>query len=245
VTGAASTVVWVALDGVIFDWGGTLSVYAEVDLLDMWRLAARHLDPKREDELTERLVALETEMWTITAQVQRRSFRLRELLEAASADLGVDVTDAVLEEAAVRHLDAWTPHIRHHPDAAATLTELRRKGLRLGLLSNTHWPRAVHRRFLERDGLADLLHAEVYSSELPVVKPHPDAFAAALTSIGIDDPARAVFVGDRPYDDIYGAQQVGMKAVQIVSSAVPAYDVEPDARIHHLAELPAIIESWR
>jgi putative hydrolase of the HAD superfamily len=245
VTGAASTVVRVALDGVIFDWGGTLSVYADVDLLDMWRLAARHLDPSREDELTERLVALETEMWTITAQVERRSFRLRELLEAASADLGVDVTDAVLEEAAVRHLDAWTPHIRHHPDAADTLSELRRQGLRLGLLSNTHWPRAVHRRFLERDGLADLLHAEVYSCELPVVKPHPDAFAAALASIGIDDPTRAVFVGDRPYDDIYGAQQVGMKAVQIVSWAVPAYDVEPDARIHHLAELPALIERWR
>jgi putative hydrolase of the HAD superfamily len=236
VTGAAGTVDAMALDGVIFDWGGTLSVYAEVDMLDMWRLAARRLDPDREDELTARLVALENEMWTITAQV--------ELLEAASAELGVDVTDAVLEEAAVRHLDAWTPHIRHHPDAAATLTELRRRGLRLGLLSNTHWPRAVHRHLLERDGLADLLHAEVYSCELAVVKPHPAAFEAALASIGIDDPARAVFVGDRPYDDIYGAQSFGMKAVQVVSSAVPAYAVEPDARIHHLAELPAIIEAW-
>ena len=30
---------------VIFDWGGTLSEYADVELADMWRLAAEHLAP--------------------------------------------------------------------------------------------------------------------------------------------------------------------------------------------------------
>ena len=55
----------------------------------------------------------------------------------------------------------------------AVLGCLRDKGLRLGLLSNTHWPRQFHERFLERDGLADLLDARFYTSEMEYVKPTP------------------------------------------------------------------------
>ena len=40
-----------SIEAVIFDWGGTLSIYADIDMEDMWRLAARHLAPDREDEL--------------------------------------------------------------------------------------------------------------------------------------------------------------------------------------------------
>jgi putative hydrolase of the HAD superfamily len=151
----------------------------------------------------------------------------------------------VLEEAALHHIDAWTPHIEHKADAAPTLRALRQRGLRTGLLSNTHWPRRVHRHFLERDGLADLLDAEVYSSELAVVKPHPDAFRAALDAVGIDDPSRAVFVGDRPHDDVFGASQVGMRTVFLPTSDVPHFEgAEPDAVIHELSELVTVIDGW-
>jgi putative hydrolase of the HAD superfamily len=234
----------VPVDAVIFDWGGTLSVWADVDMLDMWRLAARRLDPAHEDELTARLAALETEMWHVSTTTDRRSFTLRDLLGAASEQVGIDVTEVVLEEAALHHIDAWTPHVAHKPDAAAALSALRTAGRRTGLLSNTHWPRAVHHHFLQRDGLADLLDAEVYSSELGIVKPHPDAFHAALAAVGVDDPTRAVFVGDRPFDDIYGAKGVGMRAVLMPTSRVPTFEVEPDAVIESLSELPALLDEW-
>src|SRR5207302_10936198 len=143
----------------------------------------------------------------------RRSFPLSELLVAAAKGIGLDVAEAVLEEAALHHLDSWTPHIRHDPDAAPTLQALRDRGLRIGLLSNTHWPRSFHEHFLERDGLAALIDARCYTSEMPVTKPHPDAFRAVLDALGVADPAACVFVGDRPYDDIDGAQSMGMKAV--------------------------------
>ena len=84
----------------------------------------------------------------------QRAGTLADLLAEAAAELGVDVAEAVLEQAAVGYLDAWTPHIRHDPDAAPTLAALRDRGLRIGLLSNTHWPRSFHEHFLERDGLA-------------------------------------------------------------------------------------------
>lgn len=244
-----------ALDAVIFDWGGTLAEYAAIELLDMWRLAARHLAPHvgvegapgdvdgHEARVAARLVAVEAAFWERTAADQRAG-TLAELLAEASAALGADVAEALLEETAVRYLDAWTPHIRHDAEAADVLRALRGYGLRIGLLSNTHWPRAFHERFLERDGLATLIDARVYSSELPYMKPHASAFATALAAVGVREPGRAVFVGDRAFDDVHGAQQAGLRAVLRHNPAVPPYDVTPDARIERLSELVPVVEGW-
>ena len=51
-----------------------------------------------------------------------------------------------------------------------------------------------------------------------------------MAAVGEADPAACVFVGDRPRDDIYGAKQLGMRAVLVPHSDVPAHDtVVPDA----------------
>jgi putative hydrolase of the HAD superfamily len=114
------------------------------------------------------------------------------------------------------------------------------------LLSNTHWPRTFHERFLERDGLVDLIDARLYTSEMPFQKPHASAFRIALEELEVDDPADAVFVGDRPWDDISGAQGVGMRAVlrpnPLITDTTP---VEPDAVIHSLPEVVGVIDGWR
>lgn len=235
-----------AVDGVIFDWGGTLSVYQEVELADMWKVAADHLavvsgrDPS---ELLHRLMEAEARYWRKVEETWD-SGSLGELLAEESAALELDVTEAVLEEVAVRHLDAWTPHVRHHDDAVATLEKLRDAGLVIGLLSNTHWPPAFHERFLERDGLADLIHFRAYTSELSRSKPHPSVFAHVLGELGLE-PATTVFVGDRPIDDVWGAQQAGMRAVwRPHRLSPPLGDVVPDAVIERLDQLPELIASW-
>ena len=232
------------LDAVIFDWGGTLSAFAPIEMVDMWRLAAVHLAPGREDEMADRLCEVEARFWARTTSTQH-SGTLAELLAEASRELQVDVAEAILEEAAVRHLDAWTPHIRHDPDAVPTLEALRDRGLATGLLSNTHWPRPFIERFLERDGLVELIDARLYTSELPYMKPHPSVFEAVLEAVGCSDPAKAVFVGDRPLDDISGAKGVGMRAVLRPNPDLPTHPVEPDARIEALPELIDLIDAWR
>ena len=228
------------MEAVIFDWGGTLSVWAEVDIEDMWRLAARHIAPEREEELTAVLVDVEARSWERT-RTDRRSTRLAELLAEASAALGVDVAGAILEEAESHHLDSWTPHIRHHPDATAALRDLRAGGLRIGLLSNTHWPRHFHEHFLERDGLAGLIDARFYTSEMDHVKPDRRAFAPVLDALGVTDPAQAVFVGDRLHDDVWGARSAGMKGVWVRNDRTPEFDVTPDGIIDSLSELTAML----
>ncbi|HTJ77277.1 MAG TPA: HAD family hydrolase [Acidimicrobiales bacterium] len=228
------------VEAVIFDWGGTLSEFVNAELVDAWRLAARHLDPAHEDEIAARLVQVEADFWATTSSHQR-SATLADLLATAADELQLDVAEALLEEAALRHLDAWTPHIRHDPDALSVLAALRAAGVRIGMLSNTHWPRAFHERFLERDGLAALIDARLYTSEMEFQKPHPSAFLAAADAVGAE-PERCVFVGDRPWDDISGAAAVGMRTVLRPNPWAPEIDgIEPDARISRLPELLALL----
>jgi putative hydrolase of the HAD superfamily len=125
------------------------------------------------------------------------------------------------------------------------LRELRRRGIKVGVLSNTMWPRRAHEQIFARDQVFELIDGAVYTSEINWVKPHPEAFRAAMAAIGETDPAACVFVGDRPYDDIHGAKSAGMRAVLIMNSDVPGYGAaEPDATITRLAELPGYLDRW-
>ena len=235
------------IEAVIVDWGGTLADYAAIELADMWRLAAHHLAghiPVAEAEILDRLAAVEARMWERTA-TDARAASLSDLLAEATRALGADVTAAVLEEAGTHYLDAWTPHIVHDEEAVATLTALRDRGLRIGLLSNTHWPPAYHEHFLQRDGLGDLIDARAYTSEMTYMKPHPEAFRHALDPLGVPLSSHAVFVGDRLFDDVFGAQRAGMRAVHRTNPKVPPYDVRPDATIERLSELPPILDRWQ
>jgi putative hydrolase of the HAD superfamily len=107
------------------------------------------------------------------------------------------------------------------------------------------WPRSWHEEVFRRDGVLDLIDGAVYTSEIAWTKPHPEAFQAAMAAIGVSDPQRCVFVGDRPYDDVYGAKSAGLRAVLMQGSDVPPYDAaRPDAIITRLADLRPVLESW-
>ena len=117
------------------------------------------------------------------------------------------------------------------------LEALRAAGIKVGVLSNTIWPRAWHEGFFERDGVLDLIDGDVYTSEIPWTKPSPHAFRAAMDAVGVTDPARCVYVGDRLFDDVWGAHNAGMRAIHVPHSVIPADQVghtegEPDAVVH-------------
>ena len=235
-----------SIEAVVFDWGGTLTQWAPVELEDMWQVAAEHLageTGRTVEELKRALHAAELRMWDRVNQTQR-SGTLAEILADASRELDIDVAGAVMGEVETRHLDAWTPNMHHHRDALPTLKQLHGSGLKLGLLSNTHWPDTFHEQFLARDGLADFIHVRAYTSNMRHSKPHRETFMHVLQQLGVS-PERAVMVGDRPIDDVWGSQQVGMRGVWRPHPQSPRLgDVVPDAVIQRLDELPALIERW-
>ena len=231
----------VAIEAVVFDWGGTLSTFATaVRVESLWEPAAAVLEPHTphsREEIAACLATVEDAFWQRTSSEHPSGGTLNELIAEAHERLDVTAPADALEAAARAYLDAWEPHIEHDEDATETLTALRDRGIRTGMLSNTHWPRDYHERFLARDGLVELLDARLYTSELDYMKPHPSAFEAALDALGVADPSRAIFVGDRPWDDIFGAQRAGLRTALRTNPLVPGYDVEPDVEIARLREL--------
>jgi putative hydrolase of the HAD superfamily len=227
---------FMAIRAVIFDWGGTLTPWHTFDQEALWReVCAQHF-PERADTLAAALWAAESGLWQ-PAGDERASATLDHVFERA----GFAPTEAFLDS----YFAAWDQHTFTDPDAPPLLRDLRQRGLRVGVLSNTMWPRSAHERVFARDHLLDLIDGAVYSSEIPWTKPHPEAFRAAMAAVGVDDPAACVFVGDRPWDDVHGAKSVGMRAVLLRNSDVPAFEsAVPDAVIGRLSELTRHLDAW-
>jgi putative hydrolase of the HAD superfamily len=226
-----------AVRAVIFDWGGTLTPWHSVDLDELWRqVCAQHLPAEEAAAAATAARAAEAELWQHGERSQQ-SARLEQILEQA----GVHASPEFLAS----YFEAWDPHTFTDPDAVPLLRELRRRGIKIGVLSNTMWPRSAHEKVFVRDEVADLIDGAVYTSEIDWVKPHPQAFGAVMAAIGESDPAACIFVGDRPYDDIHGAKSAGMRAVLISNSRVPAFtEARPDAVITRLTELLDLVDRW-
>ena len=222
---------------VIFDWGGTLTPWHSVDHEELWRsVCARHYPATEAAATAAAARAAETELWRLAESAQQSA-----TLEAVFARAGFSASAGFLAS----YYEAWDPHTLTDPDAAPVMRELRRRGIKVGVLSNTMWARTAHEQIFMRDEILELIDGAVYTSEIPWVKPHPEAFRAAMRAIGVTDPTDCVFVGDRPYDDIYGAKRLGMRGVLIPHSEVPPHeDATPDAVITRLAELPAYLDGW-
>jgi putative hydrolase of the HAD superfamily len=227
----------VTLEAVIFDWGGTLTPWHTIDQAELWAWVCEpHFPPAEAAEYAAALLAAEAELWRL-CKTDHRSATLSQVFELA----GVSITDAVLDS----YVRAWEPHTYTDPEASELLAHLGARDIRAGVLSNTMWPRSWHEDVFRRDGVLDLIDGAVYTSEIDWTKPHHEAFQAAMTAVGVTDPTRCVFVGDRPYDDVFGAKSIGMRAVLIPNSDVPRYDhATPDAVISRLSELAPLIESW-
>lgn len=135
------------------------------------------------------------------------------LVEDVLAGAGVVLADGRLE----RYLDAehtaWEAASVLGAHTHALLDALRGRGLALGLVSNAFDPRWLLDRDMERMGLAGRLDSFVFSSDLGVRKPHAEIFRRSLDELGVE-PERALFVGDRLYEDVLGARKLGMTTVQ-------------------------------
>jgi HAD superfamily hydrolase (TIGR01509 family) len=240
------------IEAVIFDWGGTLTPWRTVDPHEAWRAYAGVVhaeDSERAAAVARALADADLARWTAVRD-EHRAFTIAQVLTDAGLLPADPAAVHVAHEAALRaYREFWVQATHTDPEAAPMLAALRSRGLRLGVLSSTPWPAAWHEEWLRRDGVLDAFDALVWSSDLPFTKPHPTAFHAAMAAVGVIDPARCVYVGDRPYDDISGAKGVGMRAVFVPHSDIPAaqqvpVDVHPDGVIQSLAELPELLAEW-
>jgi putative hydrolase of the HAD superfamily len=233
------------VEAVIFDWGGTLTRWHDVDFhaesLALADAVARTPSPDDDHHAwAARLHAAGDTIWGRSRDHQRSS-TIGDLFDEA----GLDHDPALLDA----YFAFWEPHTATDPEVLPLWEELRGRGIRVGVLSNTIWPRAWHEGFFRRDGVLDLVDGDVYTSEIPWTKPSPLAFEAAMSAVGATDPARCVYVGDRLFDDVWGATNAGMRAVHVPHSRIPGNQVghtegTPDATVTTLAEVAAVVARW-
>jgi HAD superfamily hydrolase (TIGR01509 family) len=119
----------------------------------------------------------------ISAQLHRGSWLdLLGRLEPYAPGIAEHLYDSVIAP------DGWLPY----PDAVGVLSELRGRGVRVGVLSNI--PSAL-RPLFERHGLAPYVDAYVESFRYGRQKPDPELFDAVCQELDVV-PAEAVMVGD-------------------------------------------------
>jgi FMN phosphatase YigB (HAD superfamily) len=133
------------------------------------------------------------------------------------------------------------------PGTPEALRWCKSRGLIVGLITNTlsRGDDEV-RSDWERFGLADTVDLVVSSHSAGWQKPHAAIFRRALELSAV--PASdAVMVGDRMVQDVWGAKRLGMRAIwrrPLAGAPQERVDVEPDAVIDDLTELPAVLEHW-
>ena len=126
---------------------------------------------------------------------------------------GIGGTGPALDACAREIYDEWAAchHFHLYDDVVPTLRALAARGVKLGLISNSHRSLASFEEHFELDGL---IAAAISSSEHGYLKPHPSIFEAALRLAGVRAD-ESVMVGDSLPHDIDGARRVGMRGVLV------------------------------
>jgi putative hydrolase of the HAD superfamily len=97
------------------------------------------------------------------------------------------------------------------PDAVATLTELRERGFRVGMISNAS--SELSALWLESD-FEPHFDAVLFSADERMMKPDRRLYLRMAELLGVE-PEECLFVGDGAYRELQGAADAGMSPVLI------------------------------
>jgi putative hydrolase of the HAD superfamily len=201
------------LEAVLFDWGDTLMQFAYAPELVVagHRAGLEAIGREHVPELTEHFREEYEPLFWAPGTIEEIEYP--QLVRRLLGDFGIEVDDEVLGRFLEAEHDAWAPARVLAAHTHPLLESLRADGLKLGLVSNAFDPGWLLHRDLEHMGLAQRLDFSVFSSEVGMRKPHPAIFERALEALGVA-PERALFVGDRLFEDVRGAAELGMTTVQ-------------------------------
>jgi len=133
--------------------------------------------------------------------------------------------------------DLWTTSImrRHnaiYPDVLPTLSDLRRRGLKLAIVSN--WDASLQSH-CDDLGLTPLFDTIVGSQAVGYEKPDPRIFAIALERVQVT-ATQVLHVGDIYVSDVVGARRAGITPVLL-----DRHDLQPNADCLRVRTLDQIL----
>ncbi len=233
---------------ILFDLDDTIiNAYSRPDLawLAVTTELADALAPLTPAETTAAVGAYAVEFW---ADARRHRLNRQDLTAArrkivagALASLAAGGRPAIDQVVVVRLADRFTAYreeqMHLYPDAHETIDELKRRGLRLALITNGDGP--GQRAKVERFDLAHRFDHVQIEGEHGFGKPEERAYRHALAALGVD--ARdAWMVGDNLEWDVAAPQKLGIHAIWYdpLGAGLPKdSDVRPDRIIRRLGQL--------
>ena len=142
----------------------------------------------------------------------REGHRARETGPLGVAYAALGIPEEHLDEHVAHRHEVTRRALRPRPGVPETLDELRRRDIRLGLISMCTedvpavWPETE---------LAGRFDAESFSASCGLVKPEPEIYLDTAARMGVD-PAACLYVGDGANDELRGATDARMTPVLIV-----------------------------
>lgn len=128
--------------------------------------------------------------------------------------------------------------VRPFPDAATVIEQLTRRGVPLGIVTGKR--RVMTLRTLRVCGFEGRFEAIVTPDDVPRPKPDPGHVGAALKSLGIRVPGRALMVGDAPVDIISG-KGAGVRTAAALWGPFPRAAIEETQPDHYLDTLEDVL----
>ncbi|MBT3995730.1 MAG: HAD family hydrolase [Chloroflexi bacterium] len=126
------------------------------------------------------------------------------------------------------------------------LSELRNRGLKIGLISNTGLTSPqTYETWFARHEILEGFDFLAFSNGQSVAKPDAAIFEITLSNLGVN-AKRSLHVGDNMHTDVAGAAAVGMSTVWVRGGTNSPVEttIKPNYTVDSAIELPAIVDDW-
>lgn len=189
------------IDAVLFDLDGTLfDRDATVAGIVAWQVRefSSVIRPERGSEFSSRVTTLDA----------HGHCDKREVYATVATEFGFDST--VVEQLISSFWAEYPHHCHLESGVVATLTELKRRGKQLGIITNG--AASIQNAAIDALGIRGAVDVILISESEGIRKPSPHIFHRAAARMGVD-PKTCCFVGDHPTIDVAGAEAAGFRGV--------------------------------
>jgi putative hydrolase of the HAD superfamily len=233
------------LDDTLIDWSGLQGDISTIELRH-WQNVYQYLTdqghPLRPfDDFWQQLYEVISNAW-VEAKKSWSGVSFVQLTHDFLLNCGLDMTQIDIDDVLRAYNWGPLPGVAPFDDALPVLDQLKNDGYKIGLITNAMQPMWMRDVELQAFGILDYLDVRLTSGDVGFMKPHPFIFWQALELLEVQ-PEESVFVGDRPANDIVGANEAGLTSILMAPPHLKRElnGVRPNFTISRLEELLPIL----
>lgn len=205
---------------VLFDLGSTLIEYEnnrwdEMSLMALqagYRYLQRIIDPLPSmEKITDEYLKIRDsnrEYSGRTLEEWNVPDKIAELFET----VGIKNDEKIISKFFSKYYKVISDQLTIFDDTVEVLEQLKKAGLKIGLVSNTIFPESDHKDDLKRFGIIEYFDFMIFSSSFGYRKPHRLIYEKAIELSGCK-AEQSIFVGDRYEEDYFGPRENGIFSI--------------------------------